>query len=275
MARLSERLGLREVRTAIQSDSLDQGARVALWNTFRSTLSRISTESYQVTGYHADTQLLRDLWANELEKPIDEYKENVALGYIKSRFLDDDWWHALDITQWMLEAVGRHWSRASTDYRVGIASDLTKYVIGFRILNDEVVPVTSAIEVEAIERAMATGTVARTHLERANSLLANRDDPQYAKVVHEAINAVESVVAELTGEKVLSVGLKKLKGIGVPIHPALIGGWDKMYGYASDASGIRHGLVRDEDVDEPLAVYFLVSCSAFVNLLVKASSRGG
>ncbi|RFA11981.1 hypothetical protein B7R21_11650 [Subtercola boreus] len=161
-------------------------------------------------------------------------------------------------------------SGVSSAYIAWVTDDFERYVVGYRILNDQVVPVSAPAEVAAIEDALASaGSNARTHLRRAVELLGSRDKPQYAKVVSESISAVEATVAELTGDNTLSSGLRKLQGKGVPAHGALIDGWTKLYGYTSDAAGIRHALVRPEDADEPLAVYFLVASSAFVNYLLK------
>jgi len=40
-----------------------------------------------------------------------------------------------------------------------------------------------------------------------------------------------------------------------------------MYGYTSDADGIRHKLLDEATIDFEDAKFMLVSCSAFVNLL--------
>ena len=50
----------------------------------------------------------------------------------------------------------------------------------------------------------------------------------------------------------------------------------KLYGYTSDAGGIRHGCIDFTNANEEDAKYMLISCSAFVNYLkVKYSKIGG
>jgi len=68
--------------------------------------------------------------------------------------------------------------------------------------------------------------------------------------------------------------VKKLKDKGVEIHPAFEGALEKMYGYTSDAQGIRHALLDESTLDSADALFMLVSCSAFVNYL-KGKSAGG
>jgi hypothetical protein len=55
------------------------------------------------------------------------------------------------------------------------------------------------------------------------------------------------------------------------LHPSLKEAFQKLYGYTSDAQGIRHALMDEPNLDIEDAKFMLVSCSAFVNyLIVKA-----
>jgi hypothetical protein len=270
MAKFSERIGAQAPRVVIQVSDLDHATRTALWNSFHSTVTDMNRRGYEYNGTRPGNALLRTMWADELELPIDEFSTDSAITVTKNLYLKKEWWKVLDHVQWMAGAVGGYWANLAGAYRAAVESDLQRYLVGYRFLGDELIPVSNEAEMLEVRNAMSgAGSNARVHLERATSLLASREDPQYAKVVHESINAVESTVAELTGQAVLSAGLKQLEQKGVPTHKALLGAWDKLYGYTSDAGGIRHGLVRDEEVDEPLAVYFLVTCSAFINMLLK------
>jgi hypothetical protein len=40
-----------------------------------------------------------------------------------------------------------------------------------------------------------------------------------------------------------------------------------MYGYTSDAEGIRHALLEEPTLEQADAIFMLVTCSAFVNYL--------
>lgn len=56
----------------------------------------------------------------------------------------------------------------------------------------------------------------------------------------ESISAVEALVKQVTGTKdTFGAALKKL---GVDAHPAFVEACSKIYGYTSDADGIRHAL---------------------------------
>ena len=67
--------------------------------------------------------------------------------------------------------------------------------------------------------------------------------------------------------------LKKLETNGVVIHSAMKAGFEKMYGYTSDADGIRHGGIDFTNAPAEDAKYMLVSCSAFVNYLIEKYSK--
>ena len=105
-----------------------------------------------------------------------------------------------------------------------------------------------------------------THLQAAAQRLQDRD---YRSSVRESVSAVESVARKYCGDEKATLGeaLNRIRG-DHEIHPALVESFKKMYGWTSDAQGIRHALVDDpEQVDERLAVLMLSSCAAFVAYL--------
>lgn len=268
-----ERMGFVAPRVAIQDSELDEETRVALYNALHSVIEALRVEYQSRPGDGAST-LMSMLWADYFKRPMDDFPgARFTIPEVKDEILDGEWFDVLEL----LEEAGRCLrSVASAPIAKGYFDILnavfSRYLVGYRFVSAEVVPVTSELETAAIEDAIEIGGTVAVHLQRAVQLLSDRERPQYAKVVHEAISAVEAKVGDMTGKRVLSEGLKELEKLGFHTHPALRDGWIKFYGYSSDAGGIRHALVRDEDIDEPLAVYFLVSCSAFVNLLTKIES---
>jgi len=56
---------------------------------------------------------------------------------------------------------------------------------------------------------------------------------------------------------------------------ALKQAFEKLYGYSSDADGIRHALMGDSNVDFEEAKYMLVTCCAFVNYLAEKAIKAG
>jgi hypothetical protein len=74
--------------------------------------------------------------------------------------------------------------------------------------------------------------------------------------------------------KPLGESLDVVKKNGTDLHGALIQGWKNLYGFTSDSGGIRHaGFDGAIQPTQELAQYFLVTCSAFVNLVTGMKSQ--
>ena len=67
--------------------------------------------------------------------------------------------------------------------------------------------------------------------------------------------------------------LKKLEENGVMIHSGLKSAFNTLYGYTSDANGIRHaGDIGGKSSTFEEAKFMLVSCCAFINYLIAVSA---
>ena len=91
------------------------------------------------------------------------------------------------------------------------------------------------------------------------SKLSNRKQPDYRNSIKESISAVESISKVISGDPKAELG-KALKIIKTKIglHTALEQGFLKIYGYTSDADGIRHALMEQSSCDFEDAKYMLV-----------------
>ena len=106
--------------------------------------------------------------------------------------------------------------------------------------------------------------------------MANRKSPDYRNSIKEAISAVEAICNLITGEKRATLGqaLKRIEE-KVSLHPALKNAFSNLYGYTSDAEGIRHALLDEPNLGFEEAKFMLVSCSAFINYLISKASKAG
>lgn len=144
---------------------------------------------------------------------------------------------------------------------------------GYRLVNVSVVPISNSQEMETIKESLGCQNGfegAGVHVQKALDSFSKRPDPDYANAIKEAISAVESASQVVAGSRGDSLGktLKNLTDRGI-IHPALAKGWGSIYGFTSDAGGIRHASSDGNiEADFATAKYMLVSCSAFVNYLV-------
>ena len=144
---------------------------------------------------------------------------------------------------------------------------MKREMAAYRFVNDEIVEITDEGEIIAIESAIRSAPrPVATHLASALAHLSDRESPDYRNSVKESISAVEAAAQILTGDKSATLS-KALKSLPQPLHPAFEMGLSKLYGYTSDANGVRHALSDESTIDAAEARFMLVACSAFVNLL--------
>jgi hypothetical protein len=132
------------------------------------------------------------------------------------------------------------------------------------------------VEIESIEEAISASQDADLDgLETALALFSQKPKPDFRNSIKESISAVESAAKHISGVPAggLDAALEALSR-QITIHPALKQGFLKLYGYTSDADGIRHCLSEEQSnagFDE--AKYMLVACSAFTNYLISKDAR--
>lgn len=154
-----------------------------------------------------------------------------------------------------------------------------KEYIGYRFIGGIIVPISDDYEVAAIEEGIACKfDSVKKHFLKASTLLSDRDNPDYENSIKESISAVEAICEVFTGikgkEATLGNMLKKLESNGIEIHSGLRSAFNILYGYTSDANGIRHaGDIGGKTSTFEEAKFMLVSCCAFVNYLVEISSK--
>lgn len=284
MTSFAERMGLRAARSITQRDDLDGETRTELWNVLvnlRNYFRHVSDESYGSDT--TEGRLLDAIWAWEFKKPRDEMRgEENAWAAIKASVLNAEWYEVLDMVEAIVKYLERYETARTAELRdlfaEGFNISFERYLVGYRFIGNEITPIDSAAEAETVVTAQenAQGIPGARHsLNRAVELLADRQNPDYPNSIKESISAVESIVKKVTGEGTLGAGLGKLEAAGLTIHPALRAAWSKMYGWTSDANGIRHAGIEAADADQAIAKYVLVVCSAFVSYLIEEGRRTG
>ena len=235
MANFSERVGLG--KKVLQKDSMDEPLQNALWNAvflvFLNTADR-----YNDVG----RGLLKKLWANHFRQPADELPapSYLAITRIKERYMASVWAFVYDFVEFIaqLQIRGYH-----DDYVNACNFALVKHVSAYRLVDGVVTPITSDEEIDSVEHAVGQGGIfapAAQHLKTPLARFSDRSSPDYRNSVKESISAVESVCQVITGDSKATLG-KALKQLNV--HKALESGFSAIYGYMSDADGIRHALL--------------------------------
>jgi hypothetical protein len=268
MPTFSERFGQKPIRLSIQKESIDESLRNDLWN--------IIYEVYLSNRNDSTTKiLLKNVWLDYFHRRTDEF--NVALGYtiIKNRFLTGQWYDVYDLIEIIPKShykilKNEGFTKSVTTILNNI---LEKNLSAYRFVDFNLIEITSEEEIIEIETAVNvnndTLSTVKSHLSRALELFSDRKTPDYRNSIKESISAVESLCCIITNSPNATLG-QTLKIIVEThgLHTALKGSFEKLYGYTSDAEGIRHALQDQPTLKQEDARFMLVACSAFINYLV-------
>ncbi len=269
---------LHKDKTILQSNGMDAKLKNDLWNTMQRYffdkvfyLSYSSKETYSSNqlSYCRNIQLIENFYEDFLFLPIRNLR-NSSLNLIKINidgyYKDFDWLRVYDMVEYVAKVL------KSKDYEEEINIKLERNLSGFRMIGGDIVPITNQNEIDEVRSAEEVPFKSvGEHIGKAVNILSNREKADYENVIKESIMAVESMCSIIVGEKTtLGSALKKLKDNGVKIHGSLGEAFQKLYGYTSDANGIRHsGNIGGADSTFAEAKFMLIACSAFVNYLVE------
>lgn len=267
MQSFSQRHGFSPIPTVMQVTDLDSDSRLAIWN-MMVVVNEVS--SRRIPQATLDL-IATDLWVGPLKKARDEKPWSSAVWEtVKREILHGEWFNALNITEAYVHISATRITDGP-DLQKFFNTALKENLVSYKFIDGMLVAIDSEEGSRAIEAAFAVTEPhagAREHLSRSARLLSDRTNPDFANSIKESISAVESIVRSVTGENTLGAGIKRLNSGGHAIHPALSSAWSKMYGWTSDADGIRHGSISPADSSQALAKYTLTTCSAFINYLL-------
>lgn len=277
--RFSQRMGLSPATKLAQRDSMDDDLRASLWN----ALSHFYWDEYEdpdrsgyglgdppaVRGSNLE-RLILSIWIHYFKRPTDtippSWKE--CLSRLRSYFFNTAGWaDVYDFVEFIADEQSD--DKHKRDFVKACNNFLERENSAYRFVDGKIAEITSSEEVSEVENAIENSLPfagVKTHLESALALMADRRNPDYRNSVKESISAVESLAKKLTGNDKAKLSdalvvLEKSKRL----HPALKNAFSALYGYTSDAEGIRHALLEESTLTKIDARFMLVCCSAFVN----------
>lgn len=273
----SEEYGYKPVKT-MQLDSMDDDLRVGLWNGLALFYFRELTTELSIHDVATPlAELIVGLWMDLFIAPVDSIPQNApeAYGEIEKLFFSLEWYRVYDLIQYVATEM-------ENEHFIGYCNYiLERECSAWRFVGNKIAPVTSREEIAAIEEALDEPRSLRPaaiHLESALDFMSDRKSPDYRNSVKESISAVESMCTLVGGSKrraELRQALIAMKKRGIDLHPALEQAFVKLYGYTSDAGGVRHALLDEPDLHFEDAKFMLVACSAFINYLKLKASKAG
>ena len=271
---------MKPIKQTLQINDMDDDLRNGLWNALTvcyweqqsgsALIIKNRYENYTSRIY----SLLKTLWHVYYKRPLDTLgiDWNKIYNFIREYFFSCPWYEVYDFIEFIpTYSVDQNINQEFIKLCNGI---LETEISAYRFVEGSICKITSEVEIESIEQAIKNSDIftgVSIHLKTALKLLTDRKAPDYRNSIKESISAVESVCIILSGDTNASLG-KALKIIesklGIDLHPALKGAFEKLYGYTSDADGIRHALLEETNINFEDAKFMIVSCSAFVNYLI-------
>lgn len=282
MRLFSERKGLITVPRIIQTNGMSDELRNRLWNILDFYL-------WSSGGYHLSPTTIQDfqdvyqiiafskgLWHSYFKKPVDIIPNipSEILERIREYYFKTPWNEVYDF----IAFVDGYYA----DYNVGpgmrsaLNDVLSEELAGYSLIDGQIVDITDKQEITMLQDALQDTkfSIVTSHLKQALKLLSDRESPDFRNSIKESISAVEAMARILTGDDKATLGdaLKMLKNAH-GLHPALSDGFYKIYGYTSDADGIRHSMMEEPNLGPDDAKFFLLSCTSFTNYLKAKTAK--
>lgn len=278
----SQRMGLKPANKAIQLESIDQDLRNGLWNNIKIFLLDTIQKHQRYNEITEFKRLSNIIWMHFYKLPIDNIPDSIYRVELSIRdyYFKFEWFEVYDFIEFI----------ANTDidlfnnnmFKESCNDLFERENSGYRFLGNQIAPITNSAELDEIEEAIDKSKKfsalkgVNEHLRTALEMLSDRKNPDYRNSIKESISAVESTAKRISenNRDTLGGALDKIKG-KAKIHPSLERAFKQLYGYTSDADGIRHALMEDSNCDFDDAKFMLVSCSAFVNYLISRANNIG
>ena len=293
----SERMGFKPCNTQMQLTEFDDRTRTLIGNHLYKILgivfshaSNIGIQCYQ-SAYDGSVKMSSDFCRDVFSEVMNvsthlphnsyyDWEQNYK-KFVKI-ISDAPYNEVLDFLWYICQWIKSHTLSSNTINEIHHSFNelFEREYVGYRFVAGEIVPITDETEMQEIEKACQTPFEgARAQFQKALGFLSDRDHPDYKNCIKESISAVESVCETIVGSDngaTLGKAVKHLEEHGLKIHSSLREGISKLYGYACDQGGVRHGEGEVEStVTFEEAKLMMVTCSAIVNYLVAEYGKHG
>jgi hypothetical protein len=273
-------MGLTPVKSVIQKDSIDNDLRNGLWNILYDYYWSVSPMDVGLF-YHPELEsLCKSIWMDFFKEPTDtigtRYYWEVTYKILRVFFYKCKWNEIYEF----IEFIANNYSdeKRNKEFMESCNEVLKKELSAYRFIGGIITPITSEIEIkeieDAIERTDSLKPV-REHLMTSLKYFSDRKTPDYRNSIKESISSVESLCNLINGKKSTLGKTIDILESKIKIHGALKEAFSNLYGWTSDADGIRHGMMDDPNLDSEDAKFMLVSCSAFTNYLIVKAEKAG
>lgn len=271
----SDRNNKSHINKEMQYEQLDKNSRTKLKN----YSFRIIDNYIRVHGYDAGKSKISAVFADELfciETRSSEYEYSRIEKMIYDVFDKGEYYEVLDTIEFIankLMYIERfdYWANPINKTYFKEYNELfEEEYIGYRFANNIIVKITNSEEIECINQAgNSIFKSVNEHIDKAVRYISEKDK-DYENSIKESVSALETLCSIISEENNKTLGETiKIISKEKKIHPSLKEAILKLYGFASDEPGVRHGSGKegnDITFDEAKAV--LVICSAIINYLI-------
>jgi hypothetical protein len=270
----SQRKGITPAIKEIQIETIDDQLRNRLWNLLKIFIWDNFKSYWSGDEVHKSNlqPLLIAYWHSFFKLPVDTIPSHFreVLDFLRKQFYAFSWYRVYDFLEFTLDK----WSQDNEveGFLVLCNQVLEEENAAYRIIKNQIVPVTSGQEIQSIEEVLSSSDNfygVNKHISTALEYLSDREKPDYRNSIKESISAVESICQKMTGDEKATLGkaLTLLEN-RTKMHPAFKGGLSKLYGYTSDEDGIRHAILEEREITFSDAKFMLITCSAFINYVI-------
>lgn len=271
----SDRNNIKKENTDLQFKNLDDRARISLIR----AISIIESNLYSLGNYQLFLRdILHEIYLLETKEGM-SYNPDKIFELIYNTIRVESYDSVLSVIEYLASRVKNiPVNYEYYNYTEYINKIFEQEYVGYRFINGYITPITNDLEIKEIQDATnLSNQRVREHLNKALLYISNREKPDYENSIKESISAVEALCSDMLGKgATLGAALKLFEKNGLVIHPSLKSAFEKLYGYTSDASGIRHaGDIGGKSSTFEEARFMLVSCSGFINYLTEVYSKYG
>lgn len=282
----NDRNNISKANYKIQINDFDTRTRNKLCNLLKEWINDLPSPQFKELFYK---KLLEDFYSEylnlNLEYKISNEQDRLFEQYIYVPLIDRNYSDILTLVEYSENTLNKikmlykeNMKKFGDDgddfpdYASDINNLFEKELVGYRMIEGVITLITDDIEIEEIQKSLNSDLEGcKKQIKKSLVLLSNRDNPDYKNSIKESISAVECICKVIAGNNKATLGeaLSKMEKVGFSIHPSLKKAFEQLYGYASNAGGIRHseGLF-ESNVTFDEAKFCLVTCSAIINYLI-------
>lgn len=273
----SDRKNITNFREIVQFETLDERTKNKIYTVISQYIDysdKVFSKSSKLNGY---TPLVEFVYEELFSCTIEDVPKHhsrlspswVDIESVKfqiKKFILTNYYNAIFD---LLEGINKFWKQRDDSFEKAINNTFEEENVQHRFVNGFITDITDEHEITQIQECLDVNDESSVHISKALNHLYNRQKPDYENSIKESVCAVEVKCKKITEDPKATLGsaIKKLKDNGINVHPSFEQGITKLYGFASDAKGIRHGGGKETTITEKEAKLVLTICTSTCNYL--------